>query len=213
MIEQKIIFKICLAVFLLLNACSKPKDPHAEHLAQAAADSEASDKSHSASGASLYQLHDYFTDQHGKRLMLHQFEGKYVVLTMFYTTCTAICPRITAEMVRLERSLTASQRSKTRFVMISVDPERDTPLQLTKFMGKMHLSDAFTLLTGSEDSVREVSVVLGINYKKTPGPDQKSYEFAHTSKFTLLSPKGEILLQNTGLAIDSAAFGNHIAGK
>lgn len=210
MIELRIIFKICLAALLLLNACSKPKDPHAEHLAAAA---EASDKSHSASGASLYQLHDYFTDQNGKRLMLHQFEGKYVVLTMFYTTCTAICPRLTAEMVRLERSLTALQQAKTRFVMITVDPERDTPLQLTKFIDKMHLSDAFTLLTGSEDSIREVSVVLGINYKKTPGADKKSYEFAHTSKFTLLSPKGEILLQNTGLAIDSAAFGNRIAGK
>lgn len=209
--QQKIIFKICLATFLVLNACSKPKDPHAEHLKQAAADSETSDSSHSVSGASLYQLHDYFTDQNSKSLMLHQFEGKYVVLTMFYTTCTAICPRITAEMVRLERSLTASQRTKTRFVMLSVDPERDTPAQLTKFVDKMHLSDAFTLLTGAEDSIREVAVVLGINYKKTPGADKKSYEFAHTSKFTLLSPKGEILLQNVGLAIDSVAFGNHIA--
>lgn len=70
------------------------------------------------------------------------------MLAMFYATCTAICPRIAAEMLRLERSLSASQRAKTRFVMISFDHERDNSAALQKFVSKMKLTDSFTLLSG-----------------------------------------------------------------
>lgn len=161
------------------------------------------------SGASLYQFHDKFTDQNGKELMLHEFSGKYVVVAMFYATCTAICPRIAAEMLRLEKSLSASQRTRTRFVMISFDHERDNPAALRKFIEKMRLTDSFTLLSGKSESIREVAAALGINYKKldtSTGLGAGNYEYSHSSLFTLLSPGGEILLQHAGLSVNVDNF-------
>ncbi len=180
-----------LLILTLLISCSKPKNPHADHAMPAG----------HISGASLYQFHDKFTDQNGKELMLHKLQGKYVVVAMFYATCTAICPRIAAEILRLEKSLSAAQREKTRFVMISFDHERDNPAALRKFITKMRLTDSFTLLAGKPETIREVAAALGINYKK-----QDNGEFAHSSVFTLLSPGGEIILQHAGLSVNIETF-------
>lgn len=178
--------------FAVISHCSKPKDPHADHAAMAAGQ---------VSGASLYQFHDKFTDQNGNQLMLHELSGKYVVVAMFYATCTAICPRIAAEMLRLEKSLSVSQRTRTRFLMISLDHERDNPAALRKFIDKMRLTDSFTLLSGKSESIREVAAALGINYKKLDNG-----EYSHSSLFTLLSPNGEIILQHAGLSVSVDNF-------
>lgn len=182
---------IAAALAAAIIDCNKPKDPHADHVMP----------SSKISGASLYQFHDLFTDQNGKTMMLHELAGKYIVVAMFYATCTAICPRIAAEMLRLEKSLSSSQREKTRFVMISFDHERDNPLALRKFVEKMRLTDSFTLLTGKPNAIREVSAALGISYKKLDNG-----EYSHSSLFTLLSPQGEISLQHAGLSVDTAKF-------
>ncbi len=187
---------IAVALATAIISCNKPKDPNAEHKMEAG----------QASGASLYQFHDMFTDQNGKTMMLHQMEGKYIVVAMFYATCTAICPRIAAEMLRLEKSLSASQRANTRFVMISFDHERDNPAALQKFMTKMKLTESFTLLTGKGDAIREVAAALGVNYKKLDDG-----EYSHSSLFTLLSPKGEIILQHAGLSVNIESFKQKIA--
>lgn len=181
-----------IVLLIALSFCARPKDPHADHSAMAAGQ---------VSGASLYQFHDKFTDQNGKELMLHELSGKYVVVAMFYATCTAICPRIAAEMLRLEKNLSASQRTRTRFVMISFDHERDNPAALRKFIEKMRLTDSFTLLSGKSESIREVAAALGINYKKLDNG-----EYSHSSLFTLLSPSGEIILQHAGLSVSVENF-------
>ncbi|HNN00551.1 MAG TPA: SCO family protein [Turneriella sp.] len=185
---------ILISMFALANAvisCKKEVDPHAHHKMEAS----------KVSGASLYQFHDMFTDQNGRQLMLHQLQGKYVVVAMFYATCTAICPRIAAEMLRLEKNLSSAQRANTTFLMISFDPDRDSPANLQKFIAKMKLTDSFVLLTGKAESIREVAAALGVNYKK-----QDDGEFAHSSLFSLLSPQGEIILQHAGLSVSVDNF-------
>lgn len=182
---------VCVILMAAIFACNKPKDPHADHVMPPG----------QVSGASLYQFHDIFTDQNGKTMMLHELSGKYVVVAMFYATCTAICPRIAAEMLRLEKSLSSAQREKTRFVMISFDHERDNPAALRKFIEKMRLTDSFVLLTGKPNAIREISAALGISYKKLDNG-----EYAHSSLFTLLSPQGDISMQHAGLSVDTAKF-------
>ena len=57
------------------------------------------------------------------------------------------------------------------------------------------------LLTGKPDAIREVAAALGVNYKKLDDG-----EYSHSSLFTLLSPKGEIILQHAGLSVNIDAF-------
>lgn len=202
-----------VALATVAISCKKEVDPHAHHQMSAG----------QVSGASLYQFHDMFIDQDGKQLMLHQMQGKYVVVAMFYATCTAICPRIAAEMLRLEKNLSGAQRENTRFVLISFDHERDNPAALQKFIKKMKLTESFTLLTGKPQSIREVAAALGVNYKKLDASAELSkretddgrstgdYEFSHSSLFTLLSPEGEIVLQHAGLSVNVENFRAKIA--
>ncbi len=199
--RRTILLIIAMASATAITSCKKPVDPHAGHQMSA----------EQPSGASLYQFHDQFTDQNGKAMMLHQLQGKYVVLAMFYATCTAICPRIAAEMLRLERSLSANQRANTRFVMISFDHERDNSAALQKFITKMKLTDSFTLLSGKPNTIREVAAALGISYKKIEDASKPGqFEFSHSSMFTLLSPNGEIALQHAGLSVNVETFSSKI---
>ena len=153
------------------------------------------------SQGSLFEFHDKFTDQNGNSIMLHDLQGNNIVFSMFYTTCTSICPRIASEMLIFEKKLSAKQAKKIKFVLLSFDTETDDTAHLKKFEEKMKLTPSFVLLTGQPDSVREIAAALGINYKKLDDG-----EFAHSSVFTLLSPDGEIIHQHVGLNMKADEF-------
>jgi protein SCO1 len=151
-----------------------------------------------ASGDSVYQLNSRWTDQNGKSATLAQFQGKPLILAMIYTSCKDACPMIVLDMQAIEKALSEQVREQTRFALISFDPERDSPAQLKIFESSHGLNAKhWTLLTGSDDSVRMLAAVLGIRYVKVP-----SGEFAHSSVITVLDSKGNIQHQQAGLKKD-----------
>ena len=151
-----------------------------------------------ASGDSVYQLNSRWTDQDGKSATLAQFQGKPLILAMIYTSCRDACPMIVLDMQAIEKALPQQAREQSRFALISFDPERDSSAQLKLFEAS-HGLDAkhWTLLTGSDDSVRMLAAVLGIRYVKV-----SSGEFAHSSVITVLDSKGNIQHQQSGLKKD-----------
>jgi protein SCO1 len=146
----------------------------------------------------VYQLNSRWTDQEGKSSTLAQFQGKPLILAMIYTSCKDACPMIILDMQAIEKALPKQAREQTQFALISFDPERDSPAQLKLFESSHGLgAKHWTLLTGSEDSVRTLAAVLGIRYMKIP-----SGEFAHSSVISVLDSKGNIQHQQTGLKKD-----------
>ena len=67
------------------------------------------------------------TDQDGKAHGLDVYRGHPVLVTMFYGSCPAACPLIIDTLRAIEKDLTPAQRADLRVLMISIDPERDTP--------------------------------------------------------------------------------------
>jgi protein SCO1/2 len=155
-------------------------------------------RSNQGSGDSLYQLNSQWTDQNGKSYSLARFQGKPLIVAMIYTSCKDVCPMIILDMQAIEKALPEQAREQTQFALISFDPQRDSPAQL-KFFESSHGLNAkhWTLLTGSDDSVRMLAAVLGIRYIKVP-----SGEFAHSSVITVLDSKGDIQHQQAGLKKD-----------
>ncbi len=151
--------------------------------------------SNPASSDSVYQLKSRWTDQDGKSTTLARFQGKPLILAMIYTSCKGVCPVIVLDMRAIEKALPEQIREQARFALISFDAERDSPAQLKRFESA-HGLDAkhWTLLTGSDDSVRMLAAVLGLRYVKVPNG-----EFAHSSVITVLDSKGNIQHQQTGL--------------
>lgn len=150
--------------------------------------------------SSLYQLDDEWIDQNGDQFSIKELEGKPVVLTMFFASCTYACPILLNDMKKIEASLSKKDLNNYRFVLISIDPERDTPAALKNY-AEIHSLDLnrWKLLSGSEDEVMELAALTGFKYKKESNGD-----FSHSNMITILNEDGEIEYQQVGLNADIA---------
>ncbi len=136
---------------------------------------------------SLYALDSTWTDQNGKKLRWSRSQGTPRVIALGYATCQGLCPRIIADMQRIEKKL--PDDSKTRFTFITIDPENDDQAAL-KAMAKRHeLSPKWDVLRGSEDDLLEMAVVLGVRYDRLPN----GIDFAHSYLIVTTDPDGKIL--------------------
>jgi protein SCO1 len=88
-------------------------------------------------------------------------------------------------------------KEKVNFVLISFDTERDTPPQLEKFARQMNLDRSWTLLHGSEVSVRTLSVLLNVQFEKDADGN-----FSHSNLISVLDKNGVLDFQKEGLEAD-----------
>ena len=148
------------------------------------------------SAASLYGLTGRWMNQDGSARRLDDFEGNPVVLSMVFTHCSYACPLIVRDMKRIGAELPDDVRDRARFVLVSLDPERDTPEALRRFAEAHALDlDRWTLLRGEEEQVRLLATLLGVRYRQ-----QADGQFAHTSLISILDEEGEIVQQQKGLS-------------
>lgn len=146
---------------------------------------------------SLYQLEGEWHNQNGDTLQLNKLKGKIPVMTMMFTRCDFSCPRVVADLKKIEKQVPADKKDQVVFVLVSFDSERDTPDKLKEFAKKMKLNDKWLLLHGDEEQVRELSMLLDVKYKKQPDGS-----FSHSNGITLLDTGGSIAAHIEGLGVD-----------
>lgn len=144
--------------------------------------------------ASLYDLEVTVRAADGRDLPLASLAGGPVIVTMFYATCPAACPRLIDDLKGIERALTPAQRAAIRFVLVSFDPARDTPATLTALAGERALGPQWVLASATDDVARELAAALGIKYRVLDDG-----EFFHTSVITALDATGRPLARIEGL--------------
>lgn len=140
---------------------------------------------------SIYDLGSRWRDQQGVERPLPSLAGRPRVLAMGYTHCTSSCPIAIAEMKRIE----AATDTSVGLVLITLDPDHDTPAVLAEY-ARMRGLDAsrWTLLTGAPDDVRELAATLGVRYRRL-----SPAELAHSNIITLLDAAGTVVHQQQGL--------------
>lgn len=152
---------------------------------------------------SIFHLKGSWTTSEGQKIPLSGLSGKTLVLAMVYTSCQYSCPLIVQEMARVRKAVKDIPVDAVRYILVSMDPTRDTPAVLQAFAKKRKLDSAqWVLLTAStEDQVREFSTVLGINYKKMGN------EFVHSNLITVIDRDGVIKFSklNLGQQVDETA--------
>lgn len=149
---------------------------------------------------SLYLLDSRWTSDIGKTVKLSVFRGRPQIVALFFAQCEYACPIIVSELKAIEEKLAPDVLGKVDFLLVSIDPRRDTPAALAEFRRKRALAnERWSLLRGAEDDVRELAALLGVNYAE----DSRG-QFAHTNLITLLNAEGEIAFQHTGLRQDPA---------
>ena len=147
---------------------------------------------------SLYHVESTWMDQNGTERELRSLAGRVQVVAMLYTNCAYACPRIMLDLKRIEGELGPEYGEDVGFVVVSIDPERDTPDRLAEFAAGSRLDpERWTLLTADPGDIRELAVLLGVQYRQT-GPG----EWVHSNLITVLDPAGEVIHRQLGLGTD-----------
>ena len=131
------------------------------------------------------------TANNGQETSLLDFRGKLVVLYFGYRFCPDVCPATMVELKRMMAELGRNAKD-VQVIMISVDPERDTPEKLGEYVTQFHPS--FIGLTGSEDDLLGVTTQLGIFYQKHEGTPATGYLIDHTATVSVLDENGRLRL-------------------
>ncbi|HET8692339.1 MAG TPA: SCO family protein [Steroidobacteraceae bacterium] len=154
-------------------------------------------------GDSVYQLPAALTDASGKPVEWRELRGTPRVATMFYTSCKYICPLVVDSLRAIERKLSAAERARIGFVLISMDPARDTPEALARIIAERKLDPArWTLLQPDPADLRGLAGLLGIRYRSLADG-----EFNHSTSLVLLDAEGRVLARTDQLGADGdAAF-------
>lgn len=132
-------------------------DPHAAHRAQMAKPAEA------APAADL-ELKDLpLLDQDGRqvRLVSDVIGDRIVVMDFVYTTCTTVCPVLTALLLQVQERLGDRLGNEVLLVSMTVDPTRDTPERLKTYASDRGAGPGWLWLTGAKPTVESVLDGLG----------------------------------------------------
>ncbi|WP_166364645.1 SCO family protein [Pseudomonas akapageensis] len=128
------------------------------------------------------------TDQTGQPVALDQLKGKWSLLFFGYTFCPDICPTTLAQLRQVKSELPKETVDKLQVILVSVDPNRDTPAQLKQYLG--YFDADFRGLTGSVETLQKLANAVSIPY--IPADTSKpNYTVDHSGNLALLGPDGK----------------------
>lgn len=134
-------------------------------------------------------------------------KNKITLLAMIYTHCPDICPMTTHNMHLVDQRLPEELRQKINYIVITFDPNRDTPNVLKRFAEIRDLSfKNWTLLSGDEKNTNEVMLKFGI--KAIPADStydengELSYNVIHTDRISLIDQEGRLRANYKGSTAD-----------
>lgn len=132
------------------------------------------------------------TAHDGSMVHLNDFRDKFVLLYFGYTYCPDVCPTTLSTLAQALDELKPADREQVQVLMVSVDPERDTPQVLADYLA--HFDPSFIGLAGTEEEIAAAAESLGVFYQKGPGSIESGYLVDHTATVSVLDKDGRLRL-------------------
>jgi protein SCO1/2 len=126
-------------------------------------------------------------DQHARPLTRSIFERRWTVVFAGFTNCPDVCPTTLVTLAGLRARV--QHRSELQVVFLSVDSERDTPAQLTRYLA--HFDPAIIGATGAKQQLDRICADLGLAYLRNPGVAGE-YTVDHSAALVLVDPQARI---------------------
>ena len=114
---------------------------------------------------------------------LSDFAGKTVAIYFGYTYCPDVCPTALASLAQARKNL-GDEADNLQVIMVSVDPERDTPDRLKTYVTTFDPS--FIGVTGTPEEIQAVATAYGVYYEKQPVEGAAGYLVDHTAAILVL---------------------------
>jgi protein SCO1/2 len=131
------------------------------------------------------------TGHDGRPRTLADFRGKLVVLSFGFTHCPDICPTTLADLAAALKKL-GPDAARVQVLFVSVDPERDTPEVLAKYVPAFDAS--FLGLTGDAAATQRTAKEFRIFYEKKPTGVSGAYSVDHAAQVYVLDAAGRLRL-------------------
>ena len=126
-------------------------------------------------------------DQNAQSIHEQNLMGKWSLVFFGYTYCPDVCP---TTLVELKRAASKNNSDEFQVVLVSVDPERDTPKQLKGYIE--YFNPSFQAWSGEANNIENLTRQMHIFFQKQPhGDDPKAYLMDHSSQVVLVNPEGE----------------------
>jgi protein SCO1/2 len=127
-------------------------------------------------------------DQHGSAIDASAFKGQWDLVFFGFTHCPDICPATLQVLATARRELeTGKLTPNFRIVLVSVDPERDTPQIMGQYVD--YFGDGNLGITGPLEEIRKLTKELGIYFEKQPSDDD-NYVVDHSAAVLVIDPAG-----------------------
>ena len=155
--ESKIpITTVFVLLFIASVALGQDKDGHANHMKMMQQESGANHADITLPNATLIT-------QDGAEVNLADdvVGDRIVVVNFVYTTCTTVCPVLSAIFSQVQNKLGDRVGDDVVMVSISVDPLRDTPARMKSYAGKIGAGDGWVWFTGQKQTVTQVLEEFG----------------------------------------------------
>jgi protein SCO1/2 len=116
------------------------------------------------------------------------WKGYWTVAFFGYTNCPDVCPTTLATFKQAAAKIRAAGLAdRVRFDFISVDPARDTPEQLAKYVG--YFSKDIVAATGTDEELTKLTRALGLIYSREP-TGNGDYAVDHSASAVIIDPSG-----------------------
>lgn len=126
-------------------------------------------------------------DQHGDTFQLSDHSGKVVLVFFGYSSCPDVCPVTLSDYIQIKRDL-GKDADQVEFVFITVDPERDTPERLAKYIS--NFDPTFIALSGTRAELEPVWQNYGVYQEKRDVGSAAGYLVDHTARTYAIDPQG-----------------------
>lgn len=127
-------------------------------------------------------------DDDGAAIGPEVFSGHWNLVFFGFTNCPDICPLTLQKLSQVQKALAeAGRRPLPRVVLVSVDPERDTPERLRAYLDSFGAGNLG--ITGDTAEIRKLTEALGIWFQKT-GAGGENYGVDHSAVVVVIGPDG-----------------------
>jgi protein SCO1/2 len=131
------------------------------------------------------------TDHNGRPVTEADFKGKPTLIYFGFTYCPDVCPTSLLLMQTAIEQLGKDADKQVNMVLISIDPERDSPAVLKDYVG--NFGPTMTGLTGTPEQIAAAAKAFRVYYRKVEGKDGAPYLMDHSSIFYLLDRRGRFV--------------------
>ena len=148
-------------------------------------------------GAVIFETPREFTmeglvDHHGKPFTAESFKGHWSLIFYGFTFCPDICPATLSQLNKLDGLLKEQApdlAGKIRYIMVSVDPRRDTVEKLQGYVP--YFNKDFIGVTGDITNIYNLAMQMNVPFTPVLEPEDEFYLVDHGANLALVNPKGD----------------------